>query len=82
MRNPINKQDLVALREQISAAETIAISGHQHPDGVCVGSTLGLYNYLTSLYPDKKIDLYLEPIQEPFKFLANADKIRHEHTEE
>ncbi|MEE1228724.1 MAG: bifunctional oligoribonuclease/PAP phosphatase NrnA [Lachnospiraceae bacterium] len=82
MRNPINKQDLVALREQISAAETIAISGHQHPDGDCVGSTLGLYNYLTSLYPDKKIDLYLEPIQEPFKFLANADKIRHEHTEE
>lgn len=62
----------------IHKAETIAIGGHVRPDGDCVGSCLGLYHYLTDCYPQKKIDVYLEPIPQRFDFLNGTDKIQHE----
>ena len=46
------------LRE-IEEAGTIAILGHINPDGDCIGSTLGLYNYIIANY-DKKVQVYLE----------------------
>lgn len=62
----------------INKAETIAIGGHVRPDGDCVGSCLGLYNYLTDCYPNKKIAVYLEEIPERFLFLKGTDKIIHD----
>ena len=35
---------------QVQTAQTIAISGHMNPDGDCIGSCLGLYNYLKENY--------------------------------
>lgn len=59
----------------LAEADTVAISGHSNPDGDCVGSCLGMYQYIRKCYPDKKVDLYLEPIPNVFKFLRDSDKI-------
>ncbi len=32
--------------EFLSEAKTVAIFGHVRPDGDCVGSTTGIYNYI------------------------------------
>jgi len=62
------------LRE-IEEAGTIAILGHINPDGDCIGSTLGLYNYIIANY-DKKVQVYLESLPHNFRFLNGADKVR------
>lgn len=64
--------------EKIENADTIAIVGHIRPDGDCCGSCLGLYNYLTDNYKDKKITVYLEEIPDAFAFLNGALLIKHE----
>ena len=37
---------MVSVEEEILNAKSIGITGHIRPDGDCVGSTLGLYNYI------------------------------------
>lgn len=72
--------DIIKYVEQ---AATIGIAGHVRPDGDCVGSCLGLYNYLQeNLDADKckVIDVYLESIPKEFSFLKNADKVTSEYT--
>ena len=59
----------------ISNSKTIGISGHERPDGDCVGSTLAMYNYIASVYPEKIVDIFLEPIPNIFKFFKNSEKI-------
>ncbi|MCI6857994.1 MAG: bifunctional oligoribonuclease/PAP phosphatase NrnA [Eubacterium sp.] len=68
------------LVKQIKRAHTIGISGHTNPDGDCIGSCLGLYTYLKEMYPEKQIDLYLEPIPDKFSFLKYAEDICQEKT--
>ncbi len=65
------------LRE-IENADTIAILGHKRPDGDCVGSCLGIYNYILDNYSDKTVDIYLDAFSDDFIFLRGADKILHE----
>lgn len=62
----------------IEDASTISIIGHLNPDGDCVGSCLGLYNYIIENFKGKKVDVFLEPIPKKFRFLENADKIKNE----
>lgn len=62
----------------IAGAQSIAITGHVRPDGDCAGSTLGLYNYIVSNYPDIRTDIYLEPIEDCMGFLKNSDKIKND----
>ena len=64
------------LIREIENADSIAITGHINPDGDCIGSTLGMYNYITSNYPDKKVQVYLESLPHNFRFLNGADKVR------
>lgn len=59
----------------IRESESIGIAGHIHPDGDCVGSSLGLYNYVLENYPDKRVVVLLEEIPEVFDFFSGADKI-------
>ncbi len=70
------------LSQEIEKAKTIAIMGHVRPDGDCVGSTLALYNYIAEAYPEKKVQLYLEPFKEAFLFLARAKEALHSPGEE
>lgn len=59
----------------IGNSNSIGIAGHVRPDGDCVGSTLAVYNYIASAFPDKNIHIFLEPIPNIFKFMKNSDKI-------
>lgn len=58
-------------------AEDILILGHVHPDGDCVGSCLGLWNYLKDRYPDRHAEVVLEPFSPSFLFLRGAEEISH-----
>lgn len=64
-------------KEIIEKAASIAILGHIRPDGDCVGSCMGLYNYMTDNYPEKQVVVYLQPIVEKFRFLRGTDAIRN-----
>ena len=75
----LNKEMLKGL---VAEGNRIAISGHVRPDGDCVGSTMGLFQYLLEQYPEKEVDVYLEEVPESFSFLSATQRIRHEMTEE
>ena len=62
----------------LAEADTIAIAGHVRPDGDCVGSCLATYNYIKTYYPHAKVDLYLEPIPNIFKFMKHSEEIQSE----
>lgn len=68
-------KDILLFQNKIMNATTIAIMGHVRPDGDCIGSCLGLYNYLIENYPDKEINVYLEEVAAKFAFLPGADKV-------
>ena len=48
---------------------TVAIVGHEHPDGDCAGAVLGLWHYLTENYPALQVTPYLEPVTKDIAFL-------------
>lgn len=64
--------------KEIEKAEEIVVLGHMRPDGDCVGSCLGVYNYVLDNYPDKRIEIYLDAFKQDFMFLRGADRILHE----
>lgn len=63
---------------EIENATDIVLLGHKRPDGDCVGSCLGVYNYIIDNYADKHVDIYLEDFKSEFMFLRGADQILHE----
>ena len=40
------------LDEILAGKKSVGLAGHVRPDGDCVGSTLGVYNYIRKYYPD------------------------------
>lgn len=60
----------------IDNAETIIISGHIRPDGDCAGSCLAAYTIIKDKYPNKQVDICLEPILDSMRVLANANEIK------
>lgn len=64
--------------EVLAGCRSVAILGHERPDGDCVGSCLGLYNYIRKTLPAAEADVYLEPFQKEFAFLKGADHVRYE----
>lgn len=66
------------LKRALQQIQTVAISGHIRPDGDCVGSCMGLYQYLKTWYPDLEVDVYLEEIPDSFHFIEAATDIKHE----
>lgn len=67
--------------KEIEKADSIVILGHLRPDGDCVGSCLGVYNYIYDNYPDKTVDIYLDEFKQEFSFLRGASEILHEKQE-
>ena len=47
------------LDEILAGKKSVGLAGHVRPDGDCVGSTLGVYNYIRKYYPDVDVRLYL-----------------------
>lgn len=66
------------INESIEKAASIGIGGHVRPDGDCVGSCLALCYYLKKKYPNIKVDIYLEYVQDEFGFLPFSDKVIQE----
>lgn len=64
----------------LQEASTIAIVGHTSPDGDCVGSCLGLYNYIIEHFHPQKVQVYLEPFTRDFMFLNGASSVCHDST--
>ncbi|MDU7710456.1 MAG: DHH family phosphoesterase, partial [Clostridium sp.] len=52
----------VGLSEILKGKQSVALGGHIRPDGDCVGSSMGLYLYLTEQYPQIETDVFLEEI--------------------
>ncbi len=61
--------------EYLKDTRSVAISGHIRPDGDCVGSTLGCYNYIKANYPEIDIHIYLDQPADTFDFLPGFDEI-------
>lgn len=66
------------MNETIEMSSSIGIGGHVRPDGDCIGSCLALCYYLKKKYPDKKVDVYLEYVQDEFRFLPGSGDVLHE----
>lgn len=66
------------LNRVMMQAKTVAIGGHVRPDGDCVGSCMGLYQYIKKNFAQIQVDVYLEDIPECFKAMFLITKeIKH-----
>lgn len=66
------------LNHALLQANTVAIGGHIRPDGDCVGSCMGLYQYICCYYPNIKVDVYLEEVPDSFAMFEVVNEIKHE----
>lgn len=73
---------MIRLEELLQGVSNVAIGGHIRPDGDCVGSTLGLYQYIKTYFSHVKVDIYLEDIPDKFRFLVASNDIQSEVPEE
>lgn len=64
--------------EEIGQSKVIGITGHIRPDGDCIGSTLGLYNYLKLNCPELEVNVYLEKPGVEFNYLTGISDIKNE----
>ena len=72
-------EGLVALEtisDFMEGVRTVAIAGHENPDGDCVGACIACYLYLRSTCPDAQVDVYLEEVREEFRFLEGTEQVR------
>ena len=71
------------LKDMAADAKKIMIAAHVRPDGDSVGSCVAVYHYLKKIYPEKKLDVYIELLPEVFKFLDSEGEIfKYEITDE
>ncbi|MCI8863985.1 MAG: bifunctional oligoribonuclease/PAP phosphatase NrnA [Lachnospiraceae bacterium] len=63
------------LTEMAREAQTIAVLGHVHPDGDCIGSCLAVQNYLSERFPEKPIQVYLEKPADKFRYMKHFDEV-------
>ncbi len=55
--------------------KTVGIAGHVNPDGDCIGSCLGVWNYIRTYHEDIDVRVFLDPFPTIFNFLTGADRI-------
>lgn len=63
----------------LEKASTVAIFGHVRPDGDCIGSTVGLYNYIKDNYPQIQATVFVEGFPESYNLLNGTDKTLPEY---
>ena len=66
--------DKEVMWQTVSEAARVGIAGHIRPDGDCVGSCLGLYNYITENY-SCEVDVFIEELEEDFSFMRGSEKV-------
>ena len=63
------------LEQKLGGANTVAILGHIRPEGDCIGSCLGLYNYIRKYDPQIEVKVYIEEKPERFQYLKGFSDI-------
>ena len=63
------------LTEALKGKKTVVILGHVNPDGDCVGSCTGMYNYLTENFEDLEVSVYLQNTSKKFGYLKGYDRV-------
>jgi phosphoesterase RecJ-like protein len=61
--------------EVLKGVKTVGITGHERPDGDCVGSCMGMYLYIKKNYPQIRADVFLEEIPPEYRFIKDTDKV-------
>ncbi len=62
------------LEDILVGVKKMGIAGHVRPDGDCMGSCMGLYNYITENYSHIEAHVYMEEVPN-FEYIHNVDKI-------
>ena len=68
--------------EILNGVSRMAIAGHVRPDGDCIGSCLGLYQYLHDNMPEIQADVYLEDRKPVFDYIDRMDEVKTEAEED
>lgn len=68
---------MASIEKMLTGSKSAVILGHVRPDGDCVGSCLGLYNYIQENFPQIQVDVYLEEFSEAFGYLKNVNSVLH-----
>lgn len=66
------------LTDALNNKKNVVILGHVNPDGDCIGSCLGMYNYLMENFEGLEVSVYLEPMGKKFSYLNGYDRVNHE----
>lgn len=65
--------------KELEGCRNIGISGHERPDGDCVGSCCALYLYLKKAIPAARIDVFLENFSDNLmKNIPGAEAVRND----
>jgi len=56
------------------SVRTVAVMGHERPDGDCAGSVLALWHYLKENYSELSVTAYLQPLTENIEFLKGSEE--------
>lgn len=72
----------IQLLEECKAAKNIVISGHNRPDGDCVGSCMALYLYLKKALPDAQVKICLDEPPEIYQCIKGFNEIDTTYTVE
>lgn len=67
------------LTDALKDKKTVVILGHVNPDGDCVGSCTGMYNYLTENFEDLQVSIYLHTTSKKFEYLKGYDQVITEY---
>lgn len=68
---------MINLDEKLKNVKSVAITGHIRPDGDCVGSTLGFYNYIFDNYNNIDAHVFLEKPGNEFSYMRNFDRVEY-----
>lgn len=63
------------IEDMIGSAGSIGISGHERPDGDCVGACMALYLYCKKNMPEKEVTVFLEQPKEEFFCIKDTEEI-------
>lgn len=66
------------LKCYLENVKKVAIAGHVRPDGDCVGSVMGVYNYIVDNYTDIEVHAYMEDYSERLSYVAGLDNVESE----
>lgn len=68
----------IKISDILKGKTSVAIGGHIHPDGDCVGSCMGMYLYLKKAFPQIKTDVYLQEIPGALRLIHSTEEIKNQ----